>query len=202
MATILDMRGQACPIPVVKANQALAGMGQGVLEVHVDNPVAVENLRRMALQKKLPVKVDQPESEHYIVTIPVNAPVEETPLPEVKDCSCAAPGHLVVAVDTEIMGRGSDELGRTLLKGFIFAISRLPQPPRTVLFYNGGAKLTVEGSPFLEDLRNMEQQGVEILTCGTCLNYYGLTEQLAVGKITDMYTIVERLSGAGQVIKP
>lgn len=109
---------------------------------------------------------------------------------------------LVVAVDADVMGRGSEELGRTLMKGFLFAVSRLPQLPDTVLFYNSGAKLTVEDSASLEDLREMEAQGVEILTCGTCLNYYGLTERLAVGRVTDMYTIVERLSGSERVVKP
>ena len=111
-------------------------------------------------------------------------------------------GDFLVAVDTDVMGRGSDELGRTLMKGFLFAVSQLPRLPKTMLFYNGGARLTTEGSASLEDLKNMEAQGVEILTCGTCLNHYGLTEQLAVGSVTNMYTIVEKLAGAGKVIKP
>jgi peroxiredoxin family protein len=81
-------------------------------------------------------------------------------------------------------------------------VSQLPQLPATMLFYNGGAKLTVEGSDSLEDLKNMEAQGVEILTCGTCLNFYGLTEKLSVGSVTNMYTIVEKLAGAGKVMKP
>ena len=100
------------------------------------------------------------------------------------------------------MGRGSDELGKLLMKSFLFAVSQLPRLPRTVLFYTGGAKLTVEGSESLEDLRNMEAQGVEILTCGTCLNFYGLAEKLAVGGVTNMYAIVEALANAGKVIKP
>ena len=107
-----------------------------------------------------------------------------------------------MAVDTDVMGRGSDELGRTLMKGFLFAVSQLPTLPRTMLFYNGGAWLTVEGSESLEDLRALEQRGVEILTCGTCLNYYGISEKLAVGSITNMYAIAEKLSGAGKVVKP
>ena len=105
-------------------------------------------------------------------------------------------------MDSETMGRGSDELGKLLMKSFLFAVSQLPRLPRTVLFYNGGAKLTVEGSESLEDLRNMEAQGVEILTCGTCLNFYGLAEKLAVGGVTNMYAIVEALANAGTVIKP
>ena len=199
MTNIVDARGMACPIPVVKANQALAQMTEGILEVHVDNTVAVENLKRMALQKGLPVKTEQPEDAHYVVTIPVTGAVD-TAMPEITCTDCGS--NTVVAVDTDSMGRGNDELGAVLIKGFLFAVSRLETLPKTVLFYNGGAKLTTEGSASLEDLRLMEQQGVEILTCGTCLNYYGLTDQLAVGSVTEMYTIVERLNRAEKVIKP
>ena len=174
-------------------------MNEGVLEVHVDNSVAVENLKRMALQKGLPVKTEQPEADHYVVTIPVIGAVDTT-MPEITCTDCGT--NTVIAVDTDIMGRGNDELGAVLIKGFLFAVSRLETLPKTILFYNGGAKLTTEDSASLEDLRLMEQQGVEILTCGTCLNYYGLTEKLAVGSVTDMYTIVERLSRAEKVIKP
>ena len=101
-----------------------------------------------------------------------------------------------------VMGRGSDELGGVLMKGFLFAVSQLPELPRTMLFYNGGASLTCKGSGSLEDLKSLEAQGVEILTCGTCLNFYGLTDQLAVGGVTNMYSIVEKLAGAGKVVKP
>lgn len=88
------------------------------------------------------------------------------------------------------------------MKGFLYALSQLEELPKTVLFYNGGARLTVEGSVSVQDLKNMEAQGVEILTCGTCLNYYGLTEKLAVGSVTNMYTIVEKLSGAARLVRP
>ena len=74
--------------------------------------------------------------------------------------------------------------------------------PRALLFYKGGARLTCKGSDSLEDLKNLEAQGVEILTCGTCLNHYGLTEELAVGGVTNMYAIVEKLAAAGKVVKP
>ena len=108
----------------------------------------------------------------------------------------------MAAVTGAAMGQGSDELGTMLMKSFLFALTQLPEPPATVLFYNGGAHLTTEGSPCLEDLKTLEAQGTEILTCGTCLNYYGLTEKLAVGGVTNMYTIVEKLAGAGRVIRP
>ena len=193
---IVDAVGEPCPVPVVKATKALRELGEpGTLEVRVDNEIAVQNLTRMAAGNM---------GEHlFVVTMEVAEPVGDAPAEEpALTCVPDARGDLVVAVDSETMGRGSDELGKLLMKSFLFAVSQLPRLPRTVLFYNGGAKLTVEGSESLEDLRNMEAQGVEILTCGTCLNFYGLAEKLAVGGVTNMYAIVEALANAGKVIKP
>lgn len=201
---VVNAVGEQCPIPVVKATRALREMVEpGTLEIHVDNEIAVQNLTRMAAGHHLTSRWEKAGEEEYIVTVEVSVPVRETPLEEPElACSPVANGGLVVAVDTDIMGRGSEDLGRTLMKGFLFAVTQLPHLPKTMLFYNGGAKLTVEGSDSLEDLKKLEAQGVEILTCGTCLNFYGLTEGLAVGSATNMYAIVEKLAGASKVIKP
>ena len=88
------------------------------------------------------------------------------------------------------------------MKGFLFAVTQLDELPKTMLFYNGGATLTTEGSDSLEDLKSLEAQGVEIMTCGTCLDYYGLKEKLAVGTVTNMYSIVETMDQATKVIRP
>ena len=88
------------------------------------------------------------------------------------------------------------------MKGFLYAISQQDELPSTILFYNGGAKLTCEDAPTLEDLKSMEAQGVEILTCGTCLNHYGLTEKLQVGTVTNMYVIAEKMTQASRIVKP
>ena len=108
----------------------------------------------------------------------------------------------MVVIGTSCLGSGADTLGATLMKGFLYALSQQERLPRTILFYNGGAKITTEGSVSIEDLKNMEAQGVEIRTCGTCLNYYGLTDKLAVGSVTNMYDIVETMTSAGKVIRP
>ena len=201
---VVNAVGEQCPIPVVKATRALREMTEpGTLEVHVDNEIAVQNLTRMAGGNHLPVRSEKIGEKEFVVTMEVAEPAGEAPRQE-PELACVPDSRedFLVAVDTDVMGRGSDELGRTLMKGFLFAVSQLPRLPKTMLFYNGGARLTTEGSASLEDLKNMEAQGVEILTCGTCLNHYGLTEQLAVGSVTNMYTIVEKLAGAGKVIKP
>ena len=201
---VVNAVGEQCPIPVVKATRALRAMTEpGVLEVHVDNEIAVQNLTRMASGHRLTAKAEKRSEQEFVVTMEVPEPMGETPVEE-PDLTCApdSRGSLVAAVDSAFMGRGSDELGAVLMKGFLYALSQLPQLPRTILFYNGGAHLTCRGSESLEDLKHLEAQGVEILTCGTCLNHYGLTEDLAVGGVTNMYTIVEKLAGAGKVVKP
>ncbi len=201
---VVNAIGEQCPIPVVKATRALRAMTEpGTLEVHVDNEIAVQNLTRMAAGHKLTATSEKRGEKEFVVTMEVTDPAGEAPLEE-PPLSCApdARGTLVVAVDSAVMGHGSDELGKVLMKGFLFAVSQLPELPRTMLFYNGGAHLTCTGSESLEDLKSLEAQGVEILTCGTCLNHYGLTDQLAVGGVTNMYSIVEKLAGAGKVVKP
>ena len=110
--------------------------------------------------------------------------------------------NTVVVVSSDRMGTGNDDLGKVLIKGFIFAVTQLDTLPKTILFYNGGATLTCEGSDSLEDLKSLEAQGVEIMTCGTCLDYYGMKEKLAVGSVTNMYSIVEKMAGASNIIKP
>ena len=202
---IVNAVGEQCPIPVVKATRALREMKEpGTLEIHVDNDTAVQNLTRMASGNKLEAKAEKVGEKEYIVTIDVANPTGGAPKEEPPMISCVpdARRDFVVAVDTSVMGRGSDELGKVLMKGFLYAVSQLPELPKTMLFYNGGAHLTCEGSDSLEDLKTLEAQGVEILTCGTCLDHYGMKEKLMVGGVTNMYSIVEKLACAGKVVKP
>ena len=117
-------------------------------------------------------------------------------------CIPNAKRSTVVVISSDAMGSGDDTLGKVLMKGFIFALSQQDELPSTILFYNGGARLTCADAPTLEDLRSLEAMGVEILTCGTCLNHYGLTDQLKVGGVTNMYVIVEKQMQADKVIRP
>ncbi len=201
---VVNAVGDQCPVPVVKATRALREMTEpGTLEIHVDNEIAVQNLTRMAAGHKLTARSERLSEKEFVVSMEVTDPAGEVLLEEPPlVCAPDARGNLVIAVESAVMGRGSDELGKVLMKGFLFAAGQLPELPKAMLFYNGGARLTCKGSDSLEDLKNLEAQGVEILTCGTCLNHYGLTEELAVGGVTNMYAIVEKLAAAGKVVKP
>lgn len=206
MADILvNAVGEACPMPVVKANKALKEMKEaGTVEVHVDNETAVQNLCRLAESKKLQASGEKKADNLYIVKIRVEKPLAEEEAGEEFEASCTMDRrkNLVVAITANHMGEGNAELGKVLIKGYIYALSQLDELPKTILFYNGGATLTAEGSASLADLKNLEAQGVEILTCGTCLDYYGLKEKLVVGNVTNMYTIAEKMAGADRLVRP
>ena len=197
----VDARGDACPLPVVKAKKAIAELnGAGQVEVLVDNEIAVQNLTKMAQQKGYASAAEKLAEQEYRVLFTVGESAAAAEEPET--CVPDARTDTVVAIGTDKMGVGNDELGKTLMKAFIFALTQQDKLPKTILFYNGGAHLTCEGSPMLEDLKALEAQGVEIMSCGTCLNYYGLSEQLKVGTVTNMYVIVEKMEQAGLIIKP
>ena len=200
MITVNAM-GDNCPIPVIKTKKAMAALtGPETIEVLVDNEIAVQNVTKMASSSGGKVTSEKLGDAEYKVTIEM----EGAPAADGAEAVCApdARDNTVVVVSSDRMGSGNDELGKVLIKGFIFAVTQLEKLPRTMLFYNGGATLTTEGSDSLEDLKSLEAQGVEIKTCGTCLNYYGLTDKLQVGEVTNMYDIVETLAKAAKVVKP
>ena len=198
--------GDACPIPVVKTKNAIKELGgAGTVEVLVDNEIAVQNLGKMAKQKGYEFKSEKLGAAEFQVTLTVGDSAEAQNVEDIPEVCAVVPGkkkNVVVAINSAKMGVGHDELGGVLIKGFIFALTQMDELPSAILFYNGGATLTTEGSTSLEDLKNLEAQGVEILTCGTCLNYYGLGDKLRVGEVTNMYSIVEKLPGADLVVKP
>lgn len=200
---VVNAVGDACPIPVVKTMKALNETKAGdMVEVHVDNETAVQNVMKFVSGKNMKPVSEKVEEKHFVIRVEVPGSEAFVGTAEEIGCIPDARGNTVIAVESETMGSGDDELGRTLMKGFIYAVSQLEELPKSLVFYNAGAKLTIEGSVSLEDIKNLEAQGVEILTCGTCLNFFGLTEKLAVGSVSNMYTIVETLTQATKVIKP
>lgn len=200
MITVNAM-GDNCPIPVIKTKKAMQALtGPETIEVLVDNEIAVQNVTKMAASAGGQVSSEKLGDAEFKITIQMEGAVKE----ESEEAACApdSRSNMVVVVSSDRMGTGNDELGKVLIKGFIFAVTQLDSLPKTMLFYNGGATLTTEGSESLEDLKSLEAQGVEILTCGTCLDYYGLKDKLAVGSVTNMYSIVETMAKAGKIIRP
>ncbi|MCR4709217.1 MAG: sulfurtransferase-like selenium metabolism protein YedF [Clostridiales bacterium] len=201
----VNAMGDQCPIPVIKTRNTLNEIKEPtIIEVEVDNEVAVQNVTRFAASKNMKAKAEILVDKHFRITIdavPVEGGTVAKDDQEV-DCGIDRRGNTVVVVNSATMGIGNDELGKVLMKGFIYAVSQLEELPSTILFYNGGVNISTEGSASLEDLKSMEAQGVTIKTCGTCLDYYNLKEKLAVGTITNMYDIVETMNNAAHIIRP
>ena len=219
MVRVVDAKGAPCPQPVIIAKKALQEITEGTLEVLVDNEMAVQNLEKLGRYSGLKTESRKVSEKEYKVefTIVENsegipAAVPESAALENVCCSvdteeqpAAIPAgrkEKIVVLSSDQMGSGNEELGKILMKGFVYALTQLEESPAAILLYNGGAKLSVEGAETLEDLKNLEEQGVEILTCGTCLNYYGLSEKLRVGTVTNMYEITERMTKADSVVRP
>jgi len=203
MITVNAM-GDACPIPVVKTKKAIDALtADETVEVLVDNETAVENVSKAARSMGFEAASEKLGENQYKITVKV---VKGTATPGEKGtCCCGGEGkkkNVVVVIGTNKMGFGNDELGAALIKSFIFALTQQDELPSSVLFYNGGVNLTCEDSPVLEDLKKMADEGVAIMSCGTCLNFCGLTEKLAVGEVTNMYEIVARQMKADVVLKP
>jgi selenium metabolism protein YedF len=209
----IDARGLQCPYPVIETKKALKEVSEGIIEVYVDNAVAVQNIVKMANNEKLKSKSEKIDDNNYIVRINVSKESEQklTAANEPADSEHAEEEscypdkreeHTAVVLSSEYMGEGDEQLGKTLMKGFIFALTKVDKLPEKIILYNGGAKLSVEGSDSLEDLKFLESQGVEILTCGTCLNFYNIAEKLCVGSVTNMYAIAEIMFAASKIIKP
>jgi selenium metabolism protein YedF len=186
--------GKPCPIPVIEAKKAIRSLEKagGVVEVLVDNDVAVENIKKMALGLHLTVTSEQLASDQFNVQLIV--PEKKRTVQEAQEQG------LVIAIGRKTMGEGDPELGALLLKSYLNSLCELDIPPKQLLFFNSGAFLTNQESNALADLQQLMEKGTKISTCGACLDFYNLKETLAIGEITNMYRIAEIMAQAEKVI--
>jgi len=184
----VDAVGLTCPMPIIKTKKALKGIESGRVEVSVDNDTSKENLEKMASEMGLSFESIR-SGDTWKVTIDKKEAVE------VKVVEKSS----VIVIASDRMGDGDEELGKTLLKGFIYTLTEMEILPKVILFYNAGARVTASGSVSIEDLKELESRGVEVLTCGACLNYYGL--EVGVGSVTNMYSIIEKQMTAERIVR-
>lgn len=196
MSPIIDARGKACPTPVIMAKKAISA-GESTFTVLVDNTTAVENLKRLAANQGFDAAAAEAEGVFSVAFTRTGcAACEEAvnaPLP-------APGGDWAVFVGRDIIGDGDRELGTNLMRMFFYTLSQGEDKPGAVLFMNAGVKLPTLDEQVAEHLKALSAVGVEILVCGTCLNFYGLTDRLRVGTVSNMYDIVTRMQKAGKVI--
>ena len=195
MSHIIDAKGKPCPQPVILAKQAI-GAGESAFTVEVDNPTAVGNLQRLAASQGYAVQAEEREGGVFALAF------EKTG--EAAACGeavgAAQPKTYTVFVGRDIIGDGDRELGTNLMRMFFYTLLQSDDLPRSICFMNAGAKLPACDEQVVGHLKGLLEKGVEVLVCGTCLNFYGLSEQLQVGTVSNMYDIVTRMQQAGKVI--
>lgn len=186
----VDARGLACPQPVILTKKALEEIDQGEVIAIVDNITAKENVSRLASNLGCPFEVSETEGCHYIRIKKTGA----------EGAAKEANQDIVILVGTDKLGQGDEALGSLLMKSYTYALTEVAPLPKAMLFLNSGVKLTSEGSAILENLEKLAAQGVEIVSCGTCLDFYQLKEKLKVGTIGNMYAIIEKMHAAAKVV--
>ncbi len=194
----LDCRGMSCPQPVLETKKALERSGSEEVLVLVDNPGSKENVRRFAESQGYRVNVAE-EKGGFALRLQKTGTAKMEPVREEKKVEGET--SLVVFLESDSIGRGSEELGRILMRSLLHTLGEAEFKPAKVIMVNGGVKLACEGSKVLEDLHQLSRQGTDILSCGTCLDFFGLKARLKAGRISNMYEILSSLAQAGKVLK-
>ncbi len=190
---IVDARGETCPVPVIMLKKALKETTGENIKAIVDNELSKENIEKMLGELNIPFDSSKEQNDYVVEVRLVDAE------PEAVNNAPRKEG--VIVLSSNEMGRGNAELGKTLMKNFLYALTESDELPATILMYNAGVKLASENPDTIEDLKKLEQRGVKAMACGLCLNYYGLQDKLQVGSVTNMYAIVQAKLSAGKLIQ-
>lgn len=188
--------GQTCPVPVIMTKNALKEITEGSIEVSIDNKISKENIEKFSKEMGFSFTTRE---ENGIFFIQINKTINEA----LSNSSTSNDeNNTIIVIASDKMGDGETALGETLMKGFVYTLTEMESLPKAILFYNKGVFLTASNETTIKDLRILEERGVEILSCGACLNFYHLENNIAVGSITNMYNIIEKQMKANKVIRP
>ena len=193
----IDCRGKACPHPVLMTKQALEGLIEGEVILIVDNVAACENVERFAKSQGCPVRIEKKGSDFHLRIQKEKSGKGYESVSEKKDR-----GNIVIYLNSRFLGVGDEALGSVLMRSFLKTLLELETTPGRLILINSGVWLSSEGSDVLETLKTLSERGVEILSCGTCLDFYGLKEKLKVGGVSNMFTIAQALLEAERVVRP
>ncbi len=209
MSEVVDVRGEPCPVPVVRTRKAMMkvpgveGNTDLTLTVLVSKRDQVDNVIRMAGRSGWTNEYAKASDHYQILLKAPSGPVTAVKI-EPEDLVCELPVQNmrgdVAVVASETMGRGSDELGGVLIRAFLGVLKDLDRRPGTIIFYNGGVKLVIDGSPVLAEIEELDELGIELLVCGTCLDYFGVKDRVRVGTISNMYDIATAMIDAGNAV--
>ncbi|KZL91122.1 sulfurtransferase-like selenium metabolism protein YedF [Clostridium magnum] len=192
MKNIIDCKGLKCPQPVINTKKYFDSIEEGQATIVVDNEVSKNNVSKFSENNGFKSVVEEKDGLYYISI-------------SKESCSCKLINFnekkLTIVVTNDKLGLGDDKLGITLMKSYFYALSESDTLPSDLLFLNAGVKLTTEDSDCLDSIKKLQERGVNVLNCGTCLDFYNLKEKLVIGEITNMYTIIEKMNSSDKTIK-
>ena len=198
MARELDCRKQNCPQPIIDTKKALEANPTEPITVVVDNVVSRDNVRRFVQSQGHQVTVEDKGGGLFHLNVVPNPEAKKKP---VGAAGVPTSGGFVVFITSDKLGEGEERLGQILMKALLNTLHDSEPKPEKILFMNNGVKLSVEGSEVLDSLEALTHDGVQIVSCGTCLNYYGIVDKLKVGIVGNMYDILNSMLEASKVIK-
>lgn len=202
---IVDTKGQLCPEPLIAAKRALKESAEGESFILItDNRTAFENLNRFLNDNKAIIQSAESEGVWTFTVTKTTGDVVRAEPEEYCDTTVShfEKGNYVVVISSDKMGEGDKKLGHLLMSTFVKALKDTDKLPEKILFYNNGVKLTIKSSPVIDNLRDLEKMGIELLLCGTCVNFYSLESEVGVGSISNMFIMTEIMASTGKVIKP
>lgn len=185
----IDARGLLCPQPVIMTKKALEQIESGEIIAIVDNATAKENVSRLATNMNYQHEIEEKDGCFYIKIIKTESNETRT-----------KSNDFVIVITADKLGAGDEALGQLLMKTYTYTLNETKPYPRAVIFMNSGVKLVAEGSETLENIQKLAEKNIEIISCGTCLDFYGIKDKLKVGIVGNMYTIVEYMNNASKVI--
>ncbi len=199
----VDARGLPCPQPVIATRDAIRAGDAERIRVIVDGDVPAQNVARMANSQGWEAAVEKAGGETRVVLTKGEAAADTARETESlsREGEARAP-RVVVFITSDLFGVGDEELGKVLMRAFVKTLKDVEPRPEQIIFANSGVRLTTEGSDLIDDLKALEGSGVEVISCGTCLDYYGLVDKLEVGQAGNMYEIASALVGADRVVRP
>jgi len=190
----IDCRGQQCPQPVIQTRKLMLTEPGSVLQVLVDDQACQDNVSRLATTMGYSIKVEKSGAATRLELSPGESP-------EQSQTAKPAPGPRVIFIGSDQIGSGDQKLGQVLMKNFIFTLTEADIIPDAIYLVNSGVRLTIAGSDVLEPLEELANRGVDIASCGLCLEYFDAKDSLVVGRISNMLELVNALEGAGNIIR-
>lgn len=210
MSDVIDVRGEPCPVPVIRTRKAMESIlkpGQdshvNLLTVLVSKQDQVDNVTRMAGRSGWTSTFSQ-QGDHFRIDLTGPESQSAPVIVASEDLTCEIPvsgrTSRVTVVASNTMGKGSETLGGVLIRAFLGVLKELDSCPEIIIFYNSGVKLVIEGSPVLAEIRELDELGVELLVCGTCLEYFEIRDKVCVGTVSNMYDIATAMLDAENAV--